>query len=360
MYKSVHIKNFRCFTDLELNSLDRINLITGDSNVGKTSLLEALFLLCVKYNPRKAIEINALRGFDTMTFETGSWSESPFQTLFRNFNTKDKIVIKGKIKSGATRTVELKELREAKELARTPSTPRDLPKTGRDVLSASDVDKVLSLKYREGKSAGEYFIVVSSSGLDIKPKPPGPPHPAYFIHDRAEISNNEFAERFSQVQLQGKLESVVETLKIIEPRLKDLSLLQYAGKSYLYGNIGLDKMLPLAMMGNGIRRIAFMIVNILLSKDGVALIDEVDDGLHYSVLLKLWEQFCKLAEENNTQLFITTHSLECIRAAHETFSKRKEYGFKLYRLDRVGDRIEHVIYNKEDLESSIDINLEVR
>jgi len=44
MYQSFHVKNFRCFDDLQLNDLARVNLIAGKNNTGKTSLLEALFL----------------------------------------------------------------------------------------------------------------------------------------------------------------------------------------------------------------------------------------------------------------------------------------------------------------------------
>jgi len=43
MYQSFRIKNFRGFRDLTLDSLERINLIAGKNNVGKTALLEAIF-----------------------------------------------------------------------------------------------------------------------------------------------------------------------------------------------------------------------------------------------------------------------------------------------------------------------------
>ncbi len=45
MYKSFRVKNFRCFKDLQINDLGRVNLIAGKNNVGKTALLEAMYLL---------------------------------------------------------------------------------------------------------------------------------------------------------------------------------------------------------------------------------------------------------------------------------------------------------------------------
>ena len=45
MYKSFRVKNFRCFKDLQINDLGRVNLIAGKNNTGKTALLEAMYLL---------------------------------------------------------------------------------------------------------------------------------------------------------------------------------------------------------------------------------------------------------------------------------------------------------------------------
>ena len=61
MFKNLRIRNFRAFGDLEIPCLGRVNLVTGKNNSGKTSLLEALFLLCGAGNPQSGFErINAI------------------------------------------------------------------------------------------------------------------------------------------------------------------------------------------------------------------------------------------------------------------------------------------------------------
>jgi AAA15 family ATPase/GTPase len=50
MYRSFKVSNYRCFSDLTIAELERVNLIAGMNNVGKTALLEALFLHCGAYN----------------------------------------------------------------------------------------------------------------------------------------------------------------------------------------------------------------------------------------------------------------------------------------------------------------------
>jgi AAA15 family ATPase/GTPase len=81
MYISFKVKNFRGFESLEINNLSRVNLIAGLNNVGKTALLEALFLYGGAYNPALAITINNLRGIDTITIESAT-DKTPWGFIF--------------------------------------------------------------------------------------------------------------------------------------------------------------------------------------------------------------------------------------------------------------------------------------
>ena len=57
MLKKLTIEHFRGFSSFKIDQLARINLIVGKNNVGKTALLEALFLLSGPYNPSNALTI---------------------------------------------------------------------------------------------------------------------------------------------------------------------------------------------------------------------------------------------------------------------------------------------------------------
>lgn len=61
MITSLHIKNFRGFEDLEVKGLKRVNLFAGRNNSGKTSLLEAVFLLGGPNNPMSPAQLRILR-----------------------------------------------------------------------------------------------------------------------------------------------------------------------------------------------------------------------------------------------------------------------------------------------------------
>ena len=75
------MKNFRCFEELELDELAQVNLIAGTNNVGKTALLEAIFLHGGSYNPALAVTINAFRGLEKMSLTAGTWTEHPLNSL---------------------------------------------------------------------------------------------------------------------------------------------------------------------------------------------------------------------------------------------------------------------------------------
>ncbi|HLA44590.1 MAG TPA: AAA family ATPase, partial [Aggregatilineales bacterium] len=90
MYTSFRVQNFRCFADLQMNDLARINLIAGKNNTGKTSLLEAILLhsghisenVLIRLSPGNRKLINAVN-------KTSEYPPLPnWNTLFRNLDTK--------------------------------------------------------------------------------------------------------------------------------------------------------------------------------------------------------------------------------------------------------------------------------
>lgn len=44
MLEEIEIQNFRCFEETKISGFERVNLIGGKNNSGKTALLEALYL----------------------------------------------------------------------------------------------------------------------------------------------------------------------------------------------------------------------------------------------------------------------------------------------------------------------------
>lgn len=63
MIRSIDLRNFRCYRQLEVNNLARLNVIVGDNGVGKTTLLESIFLPLAT-SPEIALRLRQQRGLE--------------------------------------------------------------------------------------------------------------------------------------------------------------------------------------------------------------------------------------------------------------------------------------------------------
>jgi hypothetical protein len=152
----------------------------------------------------------------------------------------------------------------------------------------------------------------------------------------------------------------LDVLTVVEPRLRQIEPYSGPGGATLYGDIGLSEMLPLGLLGDGLSRLTSIILKIANAHQGLVLVDEVDNGLHHSVIEKVWAAIGAAARLFDVQIFATTHSWECIQAAHRAFEASGRYDLRLYRLDRLEDGIRAVAYDQESLATSVEMNLEVR
>jgi AAA15 family ATPase/GTPase len=107
-------------------------------------------------------------------------------------------------------------------------------------------------------------------------------------------------------------------------------------------------------------RILSIVLEIVRASHGVVLIDEIENGLHHSVMVNVWEAIAFAARQSNVQLFATTHSWELIQAAHQAFETSELYDFRLHRLDRINGEIRAVTFDQETLATAVEMNLEVR
>ena len=203
-------------------------------------------------------------------------------------------------------------------------------------------------------------MVFDPKGLRTEPIPPPPPFPAFFLPARMRISLTEDTERFGKLEIIGRQDVLLKALQVIEPRLRRLAVVVAGGVPMMHGDIGLGRLVPLPVMGEGMARLASLVLAVGNASNGVVLVDEIENGLHYSILPKVWRAIGEVAREFNTQVFATTHSLECIVAAHRAFAESGTYDFRLHRLERVDETIRAITYDQETLGAAIEVGLEVR
>ncbi len=109
-----------------------------------------------------------------------------------------------------------------------------------------------------------------------------------------------------------------DSLKIFDDNI--ISIKQRATKNKIILKLKLkDRKMPvlLSSLGEGINRYIAFLCAIWANKDGFLLIDEIENGIHYTNYKKLWQLIFQASADANCQLFITSHSKECIEAFNE-------------------------------------------
>ena len=364
MFTSFTLKNFRCFRELQIEPLERINLIAGENNTGKTALLEAIFLHLGPNNPELTLRLNAWRGIEQSNVD----AEEIWGWLFLGRHIDATIEILGMYsgRCGEQQNTLQIHLEEPEEARLVPNKETDQPSSISRSLTTAPSWRELAWKFQD--TIGQSWtsrISLSSAGMKVSqahlpPPPSGPgPLPGRFLTTRARFPKED-VECFSKLEQIGRQDEVLAPLKFLEPRLCRLAVLATSGVPFIHGDIGIGRLVPMPMMGEGIVRLFSMVLAIANAPGGTVLIDEIENGLHHSVLVPVWQALAQAARQANVQIFATTHSYECVMAAHEAFAADSIYDMRLHRLERAGEDIKVTTYDQESLDISLENNWEIR
>ncbi|ACD66129.1 MAG TPA: ATPase [Sulfurihydrogenibium sp.] len=350
MYKFFTIKNFKNFKSLELNDLERVNLIVGKNNSGKSSLLEAILL----HNMSIASIISIIKSRNTDLLSATDFKHI-IQAFFNNFNTKEPIDLIGFFENNKKVSVSFRLLEKEEEIEKI-NIKIDL----KNISSLYPKQPyVLQAEHKEDGNIKNFYLVFSVSDI-IPSSLPVPKFPVFFLPTSFRTSILQEVALYSQLRSENYQDKIIKYLRIIEPKINSIEILNLTGKPALYGDVGLDKPILLSFLGEGMSRLTNILLAIGVSKNGAVLIDEIENGFHYSVLKDVWKAISEMAREFNVQVFATTHSYECIQNAHLAFKESDVYDFRVVRLDKIDDQVKPVVMNQEDLDTALELGFEIR
>lgn len=195
MFKSITIKNFRCFKNLTLEQLERVNLIGGMNNIGKTAFLEAIYLLSGPNSIELPLSLNFKRGIVRQeTIDV----EDICEWLF--YEKRSELVIQI---NTIDENEQSSELKLKLEKALDPRLfPINLKSNKRRTL------KDLKLEYHKGQQFFSLRVYLTSDEnlddvkIEVKQEEGQLESlpPSEFISSRLRISPTEDAERFSNLE----------------------------------------------------------------------------------------------------------------------------------------------------------------
>ncbi len=315
MIDTLQIQRFRGLNSFNVGGLARVNLFVGANNAGKSSILEAMELLAGGGDPR-VLRLGPMRRGERIESAVDDRMPLSYDISHLFFGHELKVgnsfVIEGS-NSGNFRFS--CEVTPHSEETKSPA----LEKGGEESV---DVGPLLDLKIESHLLIKPLQIPLSQSGALsfntlrlIEPEGTGETVPIEFLS--TDLSDPSLLGRYwDAIVLSPDEQRVIEALQIIEPRVERIafSSTQRPGARVLVKLTGTDQRIPLGSMGDGLKRLLALAIRLHRATNGYLLTDEIDTGLHYSVMGKMWQLVVETAKARNIQVFATSHSLDCVNA----------------------------------------------
>lgn len=349
LFDNIHIRNFRGIREAEVTSLGSINVFFGKNNCGKSSLLEAIFLLTGPNNPMLPIRINSFRSY-------GLFREYDMLLDFYNLNPDGIIELSanGKVHRKLNISSFFDEVGEVK-----------LDSTENGGSNSQERFYGLNHVFRIGDSKTEYRSKLSIQRGDLSKGQMGIDQryiePVRSLYVPSAYMQSPVNEVYGRLTEDKKERPIVDVLRSIEPKIRDMKLI---GKELMV-DIGIEKLLPLNMMGDGLRKLVSIVLAVYDCKEGVIAIDEVDNGFHYSTMISLWKALALASKESNTQVFLTTHNLDFLKGMTALLRDEKykwlEREIAAYKLIKNEEDILSVLrYDSTTIDYSLEQEIEIR
>jgi AAA15 family ATPase/GTPase len=390
MLNSLKVLNYKALNDFEISKLGRLNLIVGKNNSGKSTVLESIRILAAQGNPSLINEIIinhddqllvqtkhnlAEDDNDTVRVYEGLFSDRVFpiddSPIFIGSKSHDIFVEIRRVffedvtsettdDKGSTSTIRTRKIYNSNDR--------------RDIGNTEQTIQIISNQYKDRPLYFDNF------NMDIRRRYVNFPEyikniPISFIPTQF-LSMDLLAALWDKTILTDYYINVKQFLKLISEDLEDIAFIKVndilSRRLYRERDIertGITKLknrsdpIPLNSMGDGVMRILQLVLGIFPAAGGILLIDEFENGLHFSIQERLWESIFKLARELDIQVFATTHSWDCIEAFTDAANQNNDEAVLCkiaYGIGENKNKIISTVYEKNDLLNLTQADVELR
>lgn len=336
MLRSVHIENFRALREFRMSGLGRVNLLVGTNNCGKTSILEAIHILAERGDAEPAVTMLARRR-ETV----GSSAELRHLVNGHRLVDGPLFAVAGATDAGTER-VEV-SLGEAGS------------------WSGEKPSAVATFSWSCGDEYWSSELPLGRGGLVLE-RPPRleEERPRVAFVPVTGLPHQQILNIVDAAVLTPDESLILKAMQTVEA---DVERIATVGSNADASNgrgvvmmVARDR-IPAGSMGDGVLRLLGLAGALVQARGGVFLVDEIDGGLHYTVLTKMWRLVCEAAKQLDVQVFATTHSRDCYEALAEVAAQER-HDLSLQRVER--GRQDAIAFSESELRLVGERGLEVR
>jgi len=310
--RNIEIKNFKLFKDFKAEGFGRVNLIGGKNNVGKTAFMEAV---CI--NVSSIATSNLL--FSLTMIE---------RNRDRLNITENEVNIINLLRE--YKSFEIKGTHKVNYHFNDSSINKSL------LLIIDEKEEEINFSAKIVFNKNEHIVFIDNSGF----------------------TNYELKEVYSAVQFQDKDNVINDYLKKFDENILQFKMIN--DKPYIKQKKDNDYY-ALNKFGDGLKQYISIISSLYATKNSFLFIDEIENGIHYTNLDKLWEIILTISKQQNVQVFATTHSKECIESYARVAKKLGDEEITFIELGRNDDnQITSIVYDFESVIDQIDQHQEIR
>jgi AAA15 family ATPase/GTPase len=387
MLQSLKIEGFRGFQSFEMANLGRINLLVGKNNSGKTSILEAIQFLYAQNNIDIFLETISYRGEFAWLENKSSGRTKVFEIchLFHGHEIipSKEIIISGYSKSHQESvTISVESIPVQLSLFSDKNDDLSLIQNNDNIFDNEEWAKLLlSIRWSESQKPIKLELLPNGTlARDSTRRMAGLSriYNKIDIYNRIELkfltpfslTSFDMATLFDNIVLSPLEDLIIESLKIIEPKIERIASVA-SSKHSTSNNLGVragflikiknnDQPIPIGSLGDGFWRMLGLILVMVNFENGILLVDEIDSGLHFSVMTDMWKVVWETAKKLNIQVFATTHSRDCWQSLAELITEENiaDNEITIQRIEK--DKEKAVSFNTRQIPLASERDIEVR
>ncbi|MCA9023979.1 MAG: AAA family ATPase [Planctomycetaceae bacterium] len=316
MITRLRIDQFRKFGGYHVTDLRPVNLLVGENGSGKTTVLEVLHFLRSP-NPCSVLTNQAWHRGEVVAErrhrdDSDTYSQATIEHFFMGHSLRQNERISASYTDGAgdetTRFLQIVPVEEVRQLVEQAEYGgRITEKQGASSIVVDEFTvgrKGIPSSIRTGRFAR---IEESSEKFRV----------GFQAGDLGSIELRAIWDALNQERRENDVYRLLRD--VLDPNIEDLFF--EAGHNFvgngrngaLVGYTGTDRRIPIGSLGNGVFQLLCLAVKLQWAANGIALFDEIGTGLHWSRMGEMWRLIIESARQNNTQIFATTHSLDCLK-----------------------------------------------